>query len=143
MIDLEEFYKNEIERLKQENDLLRKNIETYKGRQKYLVKQRTMLTRENALLLEGKFDFIKDTVFIVYSDGTNGNCYFVKEKANDKENKVTNFARIKRMSVDELSDFICDIYSSNEHEEIRVDGDWILPEDVEEWLEKECDFSGC
>ena len=56
---------------------------------------------------------------------------------------MTNFERIKGMSVEELGDFICDIYSSNEHKEIRVDGDWILPEDIEEWLEKECDFSGC
>lgn len=48
----------------------------------------------------------------------------------------TNFGRIKSMSVDQLADFICDIYSSNEHREIRVDGKWMHPEDVEEWLEK-------
>ena len=49
---------------------------------------------------------------------------------------MTNFERIKKMSVDELADFICDIYASNEHREIRVDGKWMHPEDVEEWLGK-------
>ena len=46
----------------------------------------------------------------------------------------TNFDRIKSMTVDELANFICDIYASNEHREIRVDGKWMFPEDVEEWL---------
>ena len=50
---------------------------------------------------------------------------------------MTNFERIKAMSVEELADFICDIYASNEHREIRVDGKWMHPEDVEEWLERE------
>lgn len=49
---------------------------------------------------------------------------------------MTNFERIKAMSVEDLADFICDIYSSNEHREIRVDGKWMHPEDVEEWLLK-------
>lgn len=52
---------------------------------------------------------------------------------------LTNFDRIKNMSVEELADFICDIYASNEHIEIRVDGKWMFPEDVEEWLEREVD----
>lgn len=47
---------------------------------------------------------------------------------------MTNFERIKAMSVEKLADFICDIYASNEHGELRVDGKWMLPEDVEEWL---------
>ena len=50
---------------------------------------------------------------------------------------VTNFERIRSMSVEELANFICDIYASNEHREIRVDGKWMFPEDVEEWLERE------
>ena len=50
---------------------------------------------------------------------------------------MTNFDRIKQMSIESLADFICDIYASNEHHEIRVGGKWILPEDVEEWLERE------
>lgn len=54
-----------------------------------------------------------------------------------KEQQMTNFERIKRMSVEELADFICDIYASNEHREIRVNGKWMHPEDVEEWLERE------
>ena len=49
---------------------------------------------------------------------------------------MTNFDRIKAMSVEKLADFICDIYASNEHHEIRVNGKWMLPEDVEEWLTK-------
>ena len=49
---------------------------------------------------------------------------------------MTNFERIRKMSVEKLADFICDIYSSNEHREIRVDGKWMFPEDVEEWLGK-------
>ena len=55
----------------------------------------------------------------------------------DQFTPMTNFERIKRMSVDELADFICDIYASNEHHEIRVGGKWMLPEDVGEWLERE------
>ena len=50
---------------------------------------------------------------------------------------MTNFDRIKAMSVETLADFICDIYASNEIGEIRVNGKWMLPEDVEEWLERE------
>ena len=49
---------------------------------------------------------------------------------------MTNFERIKAMSIEKLADFICDIYASNEHREIRVDGKWMHPEDVEEWLNK-------
>ena len=54
----------------------------------------------------------------------------------DNFKPMTNYERIKAMSLDELADFICDIYSSNEHKEIRVNGKWMLPEDVEEWLDK-------
>ena len=50
---------------------------------------------------------------------------------------MTNIERIKAMSVEELADFICDIYASNEHCTIRVDGKWMFPEDVEEWLKRE------
>ena len=59
--------------------------------------------------------------------------------ALDYYKPITNFERIKAMSVEELADFICDIYSSNEHREIRVDGKWMHPEDVEEWLEREAE----
>lgn len=56
--------------------------------------------------------------------------------ALDYYKPMTNFERIKAMSVEKLADFICDIYASNEHREIRVDGKWMHPEDVEEWLGK-------
>ena len=56
--------------------------------------------------------------------------------ALDHYKPITNFERIKAMSVEKLADFICDIYASNEHREIRVDGKWMHPEDVEEWLGK-------
>ncbi len=49
---------------------------------------------------------------------------------------MTNFDKIKSMTIEELANFICDIYASNEHHEIRVDGKWMLPEDVEEWLNR-------
>ena len=52
---------------------------------------------------------------------------------------MTNFEKIKQMSVEEFADFICDIYASNEHREIRVNGKWMFPEDVEEWLESEAE----
>ena len=52
---------------------------------------------------------------------------------------MTNFDRIKAMSIDELANFICDIYACNEYREIRVDGKWMFPEDVDEWLEREVD----
>ena len=55
--------------------------------------------------------------------------------AIEKYEPMTNFDHIKKMSVEELADFICDIYASNEHREIRVNGKWMHPEDVEEWLE--------
>ena len=54
----------------------------------------------------------------------------------DKYEPMTNHEVIQSMSVSELADFICDIYASNEHHEIRVDGNWMLPEDVEEWLKR-------
>lgn len=57
--------------------------------------------------------------------------------AIDQFKPVTNFERIKAMSVEALADFICDIYASNEHREIRVDDRWMHPEDVEEWLVRE------
>lgn len=63
-------------------------------------------------------------------------CNKCVHNALDLYKPKTNFDRIKAMSVDELADFICDIYSSNEHVEIRVNGKWMFPEDVEEWLEK-------
>ena len=50
---------------------------------------------------------------------------------------INNYHRIKAMTPIELADFICDIYASNEHREIRVEGKWMFPEDVEEWLERE------
>ena len=56
--------------------------------------------------------------------------------AIEKYEPITNFDNIKKMSVEELADFICDIYASNEHREIRVNGKWMHPEDVEEWLER-------
>ena len=63
-------------------------------------------------------------------------CNECTHNAIDHFRRMTNFERIKAMSVVELADFICDIYASNEHREIRVDGKWMHPEDVEEWLER-------
>ena len=57
--------------------------------------------------------------------------------ATDQFKARTNLERIRAMSIDDLADFICDIYASNEHREIRVDGKWMHPEDVVEWLESE------
>ena len=54
----------------------------------------------------------------------------------DNFKPMSNYERIKAMSVEELADFICDIYASNEHKEIRVDGKWMFPEYVEEWLDR-------
>lgn len=56
--------------------------------------------------------------------------------ALDMSEPLTNFDKIKAMDIDELADFICDIYASDERHEIRVDGKWMLPEDVAEWLER-------
>ena len=64
-------------------------------------------------------------------------CPHCETKTMGAHMSMTNFERIKAMSVENLADFICDIYASNEHREIRVDGKWMHPEDVEEWLEKE------
>ena len=64
-------------------------------------------------------------------------CSKCVHNAIEKFEPVTNLDRIRGMSVGELADFICDIYASNEHREIRVDGKWMHPEDVEEWLERE------
>ena len=64
-------------------------------------------------------------------------CSKCVHNATDQFKPMTNFERIKAMSIEELADFICDIYASNEHYTIRVDGKWMLPEDVEEWLERE------
>ena len=50
---------------------------------------------------------------------------------------ITNYDRIRSMSKEELADFICDIYASNEHASIRVAGKWMLPEDIEDWLTSE------
>lgn len=58
----------------------------------------------------------------------------------DKYVPITNLERIKSMSAEELADFICDIYSCNEHREIRVGGEWMLPENVEEWLNTSIDI---
>ena len=76
-------------------------------------------------------------------------CSQCTHNAIDHFKPMTNFERIKAMSVEELADFICDIYASNEHREIRVNGKWMHPEDVEEWLgdDRQCTtcrhFVGC
>ena len=63
-------------------------------------------------------------------------CNKCVHNATDCFKPMTNFDWIKSMSVVKLADFICDIYASNEHREIRVNGKWMYPEDVEEWLSK-------
>lgn len=63
-------------------------------------------------------------------------CNECTHNAIDHYEPMTNSDRIKAMSVERLADFICDIYASNEHREIRVNGKWMHPEDVEEWLLK-------
>lgn len=49
----------------------------------------------------------------------------------------TNYDRIKSMSIDEMANFIADIYADNEHAEIRINGEWLDSEDIEQWLESE------
>ena len=51
---------------------------------------------------------------------------------------MTNFEKIKAMTVEEMADLFRDIYE-DEYGELRIDGGWMLPEDVEEWLESECE----
>lgn len=51
--------------------------------------------------------------------------------------KQTNYDRIKAMSVEEMANFIADIYADNEHAEIRINGEWLATEDIEQWLESE------
>lgn len=51
--------------------------------------------------------------------------------------KQTNYDRIRSMSVEEMADFIADIYADNKHTEIRINGKWIFPDDIAEWLESE------
>lgn len=55
---------------------------------------------------------------------------------------MTNFEKIKAMSVEEMADFICDIYADNSHCEIRIDGEWVHFEDVEEYLESKVEEDG-
>ena len=57
----------------------------------------------------------------------------------EKPKKQTNYDRIRNMSVEELADFIADIYADNDHAEIRIDGEWLATEDIEKWLESEVD----
>lgn len=73
------------------------------------------------------------------NDSMCDDCDHWNGEGSEEREYATNFDRIKDMSVEELADFICDIYASNEHIEIRVDGHWMFPEDVEEWLEREVD----
>ena len=47
------------------------------------------------------------------------------------------YDRIRNMSIDEMADFICDIYADNVHREIRVNGEWLATKDMEKWLESE------
>lgn len=54
-----------------------------------------------------------------------------------KKKVITNFERIKAMSIEEMANFIADIYADNEHAEIRVNGEWLTAEDMEQWLESE------
>ena len=55
---------------------------------------------------------------------------------------MTNFEKIKAMSVEEMADFICDIYADNEHGDIRIDGEWVFFENVTEYLESEVEEDG-
>ena len=50
---------------------------------------------------------------------------------------MTNYERIKSMSIEEMANFIADIYADNEHAEIRINGEWLATEDIEQWLESE------
>lgn len=72
-----------------------------------------------------------------YVDCIGSDKYCSQCGASLEKTSITNFEKIKAMTVDELADFICDIYAINEYGEIRLDGKWMLPEDVEEWLESE------
>lgn len=70
------------------------------------------------------------------TDPTQYPCMGCTHNSLDRYTPMTNYEHITSMSVEELANFICDIYASNEHKEIRVNGIWMFPEDVEEWLTK-------
>lgn len=51
---------------------------------------------------------------------------------------MTNFERIKAMSVEEMAEFIRSIYDDDfDYNLLHIDGDLIFDSDVKEWLERE------
>jgi predicted RNase H-like nuclease (RuvC/YqgF family) len=77
----EEYYTAEAyEELREENERLRKNLETFKGKQKSLQKQIEILAKENHLLLSKDFDITVGECHIVFSNGKKGNIYTFTEK---------------------------------------------------------------
>ena len=69
-----------IKELTEENERLRKNLETFKGKQKSLQKQIEVLSKENHLLLSKDFDVTIGDCHIVFSNGKKGNIYTFTEK---------------------------------------------------------------
>lgn len=74
--------------------------------------------------------------------GSHANCFVPKNYPSYLDSpkptrKQTNYDRIKNMSVEEMANFIADIYADNEHAEIRVNGEWLTAEDMEQWLKSE------
>ena len=69
-----------IKELTEENERLRKNLETFKGKQKSLQKQIEVLSKENHLLLSKDFDITVGDCHIVFSNGKKGNIYTFTEK---------------------------------------------------------------
>ena len=69
-----------IKKLNAENERLMKNLETFKGKQKSLQKQREVLAKENHLLLNKDFNITVGECHIVFSNGKKGNIYTFTEK---------------------------------------------------------------
>lgn len=67
-------------------------------------------------------------------------CSKCVHNALDHYKPMTNFDRIKKMSVDELAEFICGIYDTEEDNAKFINGT-IIPAyneyDIKEWLERE------
>ena len=60
--------------------------------------------------------------------------------ASLEKNSITNFEKIKAMTVDELADFICGIYDEEEDAAKFINGitiPYYTEDDIKEWLESE------
>lgn len=51
-----------------------------------------------------------------------------------KREPMNNGDYIRSLSDEDLADFICAIYSGNDYSSIRIDGNWVERDEMEEWL---------